>query len=53
MSSVFPNAEVQLCAVHRIRNSLKYVSSKDVKISMNDLKKYIRLQVEKSRELFA
>jgi transposase-like protein len=39
INSVFPNAEVQLCVVHQIRNSLKYVSSKDVKIFMNDLKK--------------
>ncbi len=26
INSVFPNAEVQLCVVHQIRNSLKYVS---------------------------
>ncbi len=39
INSVFPNAEVQLCVVHQIRNSLKYVSSKDVKIFMSDLKK--------------
>ncbi len=31
INSVFPNVEVQLCVVHQIRNSLKYVSSKDVK----------------------
>ncbi len=28
INSVFPNVEVQLCVVHQIRNSLKYVSSK-------------------------
>ncbi|WP_264375829.1 IS256 family transposase [Wolbachia endosymbiont (group B) of Sphaerophoria taeniata] len=39
INSVFPNAEVQLCIVHQIRNSLKYVSSKDVKSFMSDLKK--------------
>ncbi len=42
INSVFPNVEVQLCVVHQIRNSLKYVSSKDVKVFMNDLKKIYR-----------
>ncbi len=42
INSVFPNAEVQLCIVHQIRNSLKYVSSKDIKVFMNDLKKIYR-----------
>ena len=30
--------EVQLCVVHQIRNSLKYVASKDQKEFMRDLK---------------
>ncbi|GFQ72501.1 probable transposase for insertion sequence element ISRM3-like [Trichonephila clavata] len=42
INSAFPKAEVQLCIVHQIRNSLKYVSSKDVKVFMNDLKKIYR-----------
>ena len=42
IKSVFPKAEIQLCIVHQIRNSLKYASSKDVKIFMNDLKKIYR-----------
>ncbi|MCV6630604.1 MAG: IS256 family transposase, partial [Flavobacteriaceae bacterium] len=29
--SVFPKAQVQLCIVHQIRNSLKYIASKDQK----------------------
>lgn len=37
--SVFPLADVQSCIVHQVRNSLKYVASKDQKIFMNDLKK--------------
>ncbi len=37
--SVFPQADVQSCIVHQVRNSLKYVASKDQKIFMNDLKK--------------
>jgi transposase-like protein len=36
--SVFPQAEVQTCVIHQIRNSLKYVASKDQKIFMKDLK---------------
>jgi len=36
--SVFPKTEVQLCVVHQIRNSLKYVASKDQKEFMRDLK---------------
>ena len=40
--SIFPKAEVQLCIVHQIRNSLKYVASKDQKEFMKDLKKVYR-----------
>jgi transposase-like protein len=36
--SVFPQAEVQSCVIHQIRNSLKYVASKDQKVFMKDLK---------------
>ena len=40
--SIFPKAEVQSCIIHQIRNSLKYVASKDKKSFMNDLKKVYR-----------
>lgn len=36
--SIFPQAEVQSCIIHQVRNSLKYVSSKDKKTFMKDLK---------------
>ena len=36
--SVFPQTEVQSCVIHQIRNSLKYVASKDQKAFMQDLK---------------
>lgn len=39
ISSVFPGVEIQSCIIHQIRNSLKYVASKDQKIFMKDLKK--------------
>ena len=37
--SVFPGTEVQLCIVHMVRNSLKYVSYKDRKKVAADLKR--------------
>jgi len=36
--SVFPESEVQLCIIQQIRNSLKYIASKDQKAFMKDLK---------------
>ena len=38
INNAFPNAQVQVCVVHQIRNSLKYVASKDVKRFLTDLK---------------
>lgn len=38
IESMFPQTEVQLCIVHQIRNSLKYVGSKHQKEFMRDLK---------------
>ena len=38
IKTIFPKTEVQLCIVHQIRNSLKYVASKDQKEFMKDLK---------------
>lgn len=40
--SIYPKTEVQLCIVHQIRNSLKYVASKDQKQFMKDLKRVYR-----------
>lgn len=39
IESTFPHTEIQTCVVHQIRNSLKYVASKDQKPFMKDLKK--------------
>lgn len=36
--SVFPKTQIQKCVIHQIRNSLKYVASKDQKAFMTDLK---------------
>lgn len=36
--SIFPKTQIQKCIVHQIRNSLKYIASKDQKEFMVDLK---------------
>lgn len=38
IQAVFPNTDVQLCIVHQIRNSIKYVGSKNQKEFLHDLK---------------
>lgn len=38
IKSVFPQTVVQTCVVHQIRNSIKYVASKNQKMFMKDLK---------------
>ena len=42
IEAIFPDTEVQLCVVHQIRNSLKYVGSKNQKEFMADLKRVYR-----------
>lgn len=46
ISAVFPKTEIQLCVVHMIRNSLKYVSYKDYKELLADLKYVYKAQTE-------
>jgi putative transposase len=51
IESVFPQAEVQLCIVHMVRNSLKFVSYKDRKKIASDLKNVYRAAtVEQAEE---
>ena len=38
IDAVFPQTEIQHCIIHQIRNSTKYVSYKDLKALMADLK---------------
>lgn len=38
ISACFPETEIQKCVVHQIRNSIKYVSYKDVKKVLADLR---------------
>jgi len=38
INSIFPETEIQLCIIHQIRNTMKYVASKNHKAFMADLK---------------
>ena len=38
IQSVFPETKIQLCIIHQIRNSFKYVASKDQREFISDLK---------------
>ena len=49
INTVYPKTKVQLCVVHLVRNSLKYVSYKDRKTVAKDLKKiYASISVEQA-----
>ncbi len=50
IQSTFPKAEVQSCIVHQIRNSLKYVSYKDQRAFMKDLKEVYRSTTQQLAE---
>lgn len=49
--SVFPGSEIQTCVIHQIRNSLKYVASKDQKVFMQDLKNVYQAPTQEKAEL--
>lgn len=51
INSVFPETEVQLCIVHQIRNSLKYVASKNQKQFAGELKKVYQAFTKEEAEL--
>ena len=38
IGAVFPKTEIQNCIIHQLRNSSKYVSYKDIKALMADLR---------------
>ena len=42
IAAIFPKCEVQLCVIHQIRHSMRYVASKDQKEFMADLKEIYR-----------
>ena len=51
INAVFPETEVQLCIVHQIRNSLKYVASKNQKQFAGELKKVYQAFTKEEAEL--
>lgn len=50
INSIYSQTEVQLCVIHQIRNSIKYVASKHHKTFMADLKPvYLAVSKESGR----
>lgn len=50
INAIFPKAEIQLCIIHLIRNSFKYVASKYSKEFIGDLKLIYKAETEKKAE---
>lgn len=50
IATIYPDTEVQLCVIHQIRNSLKYVASKNQKEFMRDLKPVYQAQTKQAAE---
>lgn len=46
IEAVYPKAEIQKCIIHQIRNSTKYVSYKDIKELIKDLKTVYKAPTE-------
>lgn len=46
IKTVFPTVDIQTCIVHQIRNSIKYIASKDKKAFMKDLKEVYKATTE-------
>lgn len=51
IQSVFPQTDIQLCIVHQIRNSVKYVSSKHQKEFLKELKLVYAAQTKEGAEI--
>jgi putative transposase len=56
IESIFPYTEVQLCIIHQLRNSTRYVTTKDIKPVMTDLKEVYQastiVQAEQALKVF-
>ena len=48
IEDVYPQTEIQQCIIHQIRNSMKFVSYKDIKRLMSDLKRVYAAPTEES-----
>lgn len=51
ISTVFPKTDIQLCIVHMVRNSLKFVPYKDYKAVTTDLKEIYQASTEEQGKL--
>lgn len=51
IETIYPKTEVQLCIIHQIRNSVKYVASKNQKAFMVDLKDVYRATTKNAAEI--
>lgn len=52
INGIFPKTEVQSCIVHQMRNTIKYVASKDTKEVVKDAKKIYRASNKESGEQY-
>ena len=50
IETVFPKTEIQVCVVHQVRNSLRYVASKDTKEFLRDLKEVYKASTKSLAE---
>jgi Transposase and inactivated derivatives len=48
IKAVFPDTEIQRCILHQIRNSTKFISYKDIKSFVADLKKIYKAATEEA-----
>lgn len=51
IASIYPGAEIQSCIVHQIRNSMKYVASKEQKQFMKELKRVYQADTKLEAEM--
>ena len=51
IETVYPEAEVQLCIIHQIRNTMKYVVTKNQKAFMADLKSVYKATTKGAAEI--
>lgn len=48
INTLFPKTEIQLCVIHQIRNTLRYVASKDQKKFMQQLREVYKASTEQA-----
>lgn len=51
ITSIYPETDIQSCIIHQIRNSMKYVASKDQKAFMKDLKPVYKADTKQEAEI--